>query len=200
LTSILECAHVIPLDRNGSRDQPLFQRFFELLQKGNWCHIYIEGRVWQNWRFKPNEVHLGPIKSGVGKLIAHAYPNDPVVLPMYHKGMDQLLPEKILGNADQERGLPADTVMKFPSSGNDIHLYVGKPLTFHEKIQRFDEQHPGLLKKSWFSTPETTSLYREIARDIEIELIALEYEAYGRTKPADPFFLSKRSNIHNESK
>lgn len=189
---MLQLGQVIPLDRNGSRDQPLFQRFFEVIQNGNWGHIYIEGRVWQNWRFKKEEIHLGPIKTGVGKLIAHAYPNDPIVLPFFHTGMDKILPERILNETDQQVGLPSKPAVKIPQMGNDIYLYVGKPMNFHEKLKQFDEQHPGLLKKTWYSTKETTNLYREIALDIEQEMISLEYEAYGRTSPARPFFLSQR--------
>jgi hypothetical protein len=164
-----------------------------LIANGNWGHIYIEGRVWQNWRFKDDEIHMGPIKTGVGKLIAHAYPNDPVVLPIFHTGMDKVVPEKILNDTDQMLGLPSKPAVKFPQGGNNIHVYVGKPLNFHEKIMKFDQKYPGLLKKSWYSTKETNDLYREIAFEIENEMRSLEYEAYHRTSPAKPLFLSQRS-------
>ena len=75
----------------------MLQRFHEKLKGGSWCHLYSEGRVIQNWRFSdPDLPVLGPFKHGVGKIIAHSYPNVPIVLPMYHKGMDQVIPEKVL--------------------------------------------------------------------------------------------------------
>lgn len=196
LTSVLEICHVLPIDRKGSRDQPLFQRFFELIQTGHWGHIYLEGRVWQNWRFMKDEVHLGPIKTGIGKLIAHAYPNDPIVLPFFHRGMDGILPEIVLNEADQRLGLPSKPSVRFPRAGNSIHVYVGKPISFHEKLKKFEEDHPGLLSKSWYTTKETNDLYREISFEVENQMIELEHEAYNRSSPARKSFLSIRKHFH----
>ena len=64
MTRILGGGNVIPLDRSGSIDQPLFKRFHEKLVSGSWCHIFAEGKVRQSWRFEDHEPHLGDFKVG----------------------------------------------------------------------------------------------------------------------------------------
>lgn len=170
----------MPLDRKGSIDQPLLLRFQEKLQSGEWCHIFPEGRVWQNWRFTENEAHIGKFKAGVGKLIAHSYPNDPVVLPLYHHGMDTIIPEKILSSTEGDK--PSVPRTFTPQSGNQIEVFIGEPMNFHDKIQQFDSQYPGELK-DWRTTLPKIKLYREITEDICQQVLQLEAKAYRRQQP-----------------
>lgn len=178
LTAILRAGNVLPLDRNASRDQPMFQRFFEKLRHGSWCHIYAEGRVWQSWRFAKNQIRLGPLKTGVGKLIAHAYPNDPTVIPMYHSGMDGVIPEQVLDEEGKRLKKTSKPQSIVPRGGNHIQVYFGTPLRFHDLLKKFEDTYPGLLKRSWYSTKETTALYRQITKAIEASLVQLEREAF----------------------
>jgi monolysocardiolipin acyltransferase len=85
--------HTIPLNREGSIDQLPFQYFYSKLDSGSWCHIFPEGGIRQRWRYvEDREPVLGKFKIGVGKLIAHCSVC-PIVVPMYHKGMDAVSPE-----------------------------------------------------------------------------------------------------------
>lgn len=45
LQRLLGGGNVMPLDRTGSIEQPLFKAFQEKLADGSWCHIYPEGKV-----------------------------------------------------------------------------------------------------------------------------------------------------------
>lgn len=47
IQKILGAGNGLPLDRSGSLEQAMFQRFQEKLDQGSWCHIFPEGRVWQ---------------------------------------------------------------------------------------------------------------------------------------------------------
>ena len=153
-------------------------RFFEKLQQGQWCHVFPEGRVWQNWRFEKNEPILGPFKIGVGKLIAHCTTN-PVIIPIYHKGMDSVVPEKRPAGdkLKTKRAMPPKSIL--PRIGNNIEVWVGTPFNLTEKVNTFNAQYPGMLS-SWQSTPETIGLYTELTNDVREKMIELEAEAWER--------------------
>jgi 1-acyl-sn-glycerol-3-phosphate acyltransferase len=170
----------MPLDRTGSIDQPLLYRFWEKVVDGNWCHIFPEGRVWQNWRFdSQKEAVLGKFKAGVGKIIAHSYPNDPIVLPMYHKGMSNVVPEKILSAEERAKKIASKPASILPKTGNNIEVYFGKPMKFHDKLKEFDQKYPGELQ-NWKTTLPKIQLYRYITEEIRQEVLKLESQAYGR--------------------
>lgn len=170
--------NVIPLDRAGSIDQPLLHRFLDKVKNGKWGHIYPEGRVWQNWRFSgDNEPNLGKFKAGVGKVIAHSYPNDPIVVPVFLAGFDGVIPEKILNRTD--RLTPSSPRTVFPQGGNHIRILVGNPVSFREKIRAFEKEYPAELQ-SWKTTRPKIALYREITEELRQNMLELEKEAYGR--------------------
>ena len=144
MQKVLGGGNVIPLDRSGSLEQPLFKLFQEKLGNGSWCHIFAEGKVRQNWRFNvENEPVLGDFKFGVGKLIAHCEVS-PIVIPIYHRGMDGVIPEKVLNDKKSKRASTPISVV--PRRGNEISLYVGEPLDFTEKIKEFKALHPGEIE------------------------------------------------------
>ena len=73
--------NVMPLDRSGSLEQPMFKRFNEKLAAGKWCHLFAEGKIFQKWRFGVDEPQLGAFKYGIGKLIAHMPEGvDPIIV------------------------------------------------------------------------------------------------------------------------
>ena len=171
----------MPLDRKGLLDQPLFRLFHQKLVTGAWCHIFPEGRIWQNWRFNEStEAILGPFKHGVGKLIAHSYPNIPVVIPMYHKGMSNIIPEKRLPHAKKSQ--PSVPQSLIPVTKQKIEYYVGEPIDFTDKVEKFHKEYPGLLSQ-WRSSWPTLQLYKEITEEIRLKVLELEAEAYGRKEP-----------------
>ena len=186
LQRLIALGNCMPLDRTGSWLQPLFERFYDKLVGGSWCHIFPEGRVFQNWRFAAGEQRLGPFKPGVGKLVAHCPPGkEPIVLPLYHTGMDSIVPEVVLSHQERmskkrlDRPAASKPVSLKPNTGCDIRYFVGKPLDFTEKVRLFREEHPGVLD-SWNTTTwASLRLYREISNDIRQAVLELEREAWG---------------------
>eukprot|EP01038_Epipyxis_sp_PR26KG_P004104 gene4104-5854_t len=176
LQSVLGAGNVLPLDRSGSLEQPMFLRFFEKLNAGKWCHIFCEGKIIQNWRFEENERKLGPFKAGVGKLIAHCK-QSPIIVPMYHKNMDTVFPEKVLSTKKKNR--PSTPISPIPRGGNHVQVFVGEPFSVAEIVERFKLQHPEALN-SWRSTSESLSLYAEITEVIRQKILLLEEEAWGK--------------------
>lgn len=176
ITSILGAGNVVPLDRSGAIDQPLLQAFFNLLDRGQWCHVFAEGKVRQNWRFEAHEPKLGEFKLGVGKLIAHCRVT-PIVIPIYHKGMDDVLPEII--PADRKTKKASKPVSFLPRTGRTVEMYFGNPIDFTDKIARFRQQHPGALDM-WRTSSETLALYGEITEEVRQKVLLLEAEANGR--------------------
>ena len=87
----------------------------------------------QSWRFEEDEPHLGDFKFGVGKLIAHCE-RSPLVVPIYHRGMDQIIPEKIL--KDKKTKKPSTPISAIPRAGKEIKLFVGESLDFTEKVTK----------------------------------------------------------------
>jgi monolysocardiolipin acyltransferase len=207
LTAIFAAGNVLPLDRTGSMEQPMFRIFQQKLASGAWCHIFPEGRVWQNWRFQDragavlDEPVLGEFKLGVGKLVAHSWPNVPLVLPMYHKGMSGVIPEKVI-SSQQMPAKTGDSAMHkcskkrrkhrssvpqslFPRGGNTIHCYFGEPLDFTAQVATFECSHPGELAH-WNTTLDKLALYERITMQIRAAVLQLEAEAYNRTLPINP--------------
>lgn len=116
----------------------------------------------------------------MGKLIAHSYPNIPLVIPLYHKGMEGVIPEIVLNVTDSR---PSKPVSIIPRTGNTIDVYVGRPINFQDKVRQFDALHPGELKL-WKTTLAKIKLYREITDDIRREVLKLEAIAYNRDPSA----------------
>lgn len=182
LQPMFGAGNVMPLNRTGSWEQPLFQRFHEKLVGGSWCHVFPEGRVWQNWRFQGKEARLGPFKPGVGKLIAHCpQGKDPIVIPMFHTGMDRVVPEVVLEAAAavsaRRKKKPSKPQSYVPRTGNRIRYYVGQPMDFSAKIAAFRKKYPGKLDAWNGVSEESVHLYFEITQDIREKVLELEAEA-----------------------
>ena len=71
---------------------------------------------------------MGKFKFGVGKLVAHSK-QSPLVVPVYHRGMDEIVPEKVLtGKARLKKpSFPPTVVHKM---GKKVEMYVGDALDF----------------------------------------------------------------------
>ena len=98
----------------------------------------------QGWRFEENEPRLGEFKFGVGKLIAHC-DISPIVVPIYHRGMDDVIPEKILKDKKTKR--PSTPISPIPRIGQEIQLIVGESLDFTEKVKIKNQLKLALLCK-----------------------------------------------------
>lgn len=75
---------VLPVERGAGIEQPLLADVVRKLSRGDWVHMFPEGR-----RYPAGT--LGPMRSGVGRLIAEAEVT-PLVVPFYHVGMHDIQP------------------------------------------------------------------------------------------------------------
>ena len=76
----------IPVVRRDGVYQPAIDFAVNILNQGHWLHLYPEGRV----NLTKDEMRL---KWGVGRLVAECK-KVPIVIPIYHVGMDSILPNK----------------------------------------------------------------------------------------------------------
>lgn len=66
--------------------QPAIDLCIQKLKLGDWVHVFPEGKV-------NMEKEYLRLKWGVGRIIYETYPiNMPLIIPMWHEGMDDLLP------------------------------------------------------------------------------------------------------------
>ena len=98
----------IPITRGASIYQKGLAALQDRVNEGQWAHVFSEARTWQEggtpqrdssgrWcspggRCGPPHTSLGPLKWGVGKLIANAS-REPIVLPLFHMGMADVAPQ-----------------------------------------------------------------------------------------------------------
>lgn len=114
------------------------------MELGKWIHIFPEGRV-------NVSKELIRLKWGVGRLIYES-PIAPIVIPMYHVGMDDVLPNQ------------------YPymlRSGKKVTLNYGKPIDFHDMVSD--------LKKKRASPEEARQTITDKIQD-ELSMLKSETE------------------------
>jgi len=79
---------LLPIVRGEGLYQPGFDQAQSVVERGDWMHIFPEGRC-----INSNDNSLGPLRWGVGKLVGDAFLKgmDPIVIPVVHNGMQSLL-------------------------------------------------------------------------------------------------------------
>ncbi|XP_076764607.1 tafazzin, phospholipid-lysophospholipid transacylase isoform X2 [Xylocopa sonorina] len=102
----------IPVIRGAGVYQEAMDFSIEKLAAGDWVHVFPEGKVNM---FKEN-IRL---KWGVGRLIMES-PVTPVVIPIYHLGMDQILPNE------------PPYLLRFCKK---VTMNYGEPIDFSETVQ-----------------------------------------------------------------
>ena len=113
-------------------------------KKKEWCHIMVEGRILQPWRFDPaGRPRLGRLRHGAAKLIACSPPATTVVIPIFHDGLAQILPETPPPDATvivrTESGeIPQNKAGKteswFPRCGKRCDIFVGHTIDFTDIV------------------------------------------------------------------
>lgn len=107
-----------------------------------WCHLMVEGRILQPWRFDPyDRPRLGRLRNGAAKLIACSPPPKTIILPIYHDGMHQILPETPPSNVtvrSESGAIPENkggkTERWLPHIGNRVDVFVGDPIDFTDLV------------------------------------------------------------------
>ena len=135
----------VPIERGGGINQAVLKAMAERVSRGDWLHIFPEGRV-----SKDNE--LGKLKWGLGKMLCDVEAmggSPPVVLPFWHSGMERVKPY----------GVP----MLYPF--NHVHITVGEPMDFSDLVGKCskcktDKQREDLFKMMMTRVEEGMSATR----------------------------------------
>ncbi|KAF8067215.1 N-acylphosphatidylethanolamine synthase [Scenedesmus sp. PABB004] len=86
LVPFFRAAKVLPVERGAGMFQAGLAAAEERLRAGDWVHIFPEGT-------RSRDGALGPVRKGVGRLVAACGDADPLVLPFVHSGMEEVLPK-----------------------------------------------------------------------------------------------------------
>ncbi len=109
----------LAIDRGEGLAQPIMLTTAALLRRGDWVHVFPEGRV--NYTGT-----LGPLRWGVGKLLCDTVANGqpaPLVLPWYHSGMGDVMPKG----------------SRVPRVGHTVTVTVGEPLHLDHLLCRCND-------------------------------------------------------------
>ncbi|KAA8494782.1 N-acylphosphatidylethanolamine synthase [Porphyridium purpureum] len=174
---------VLPVVRFGGLQQPELDQLAALIQRGEWVHVYPEGRVVQMPRIER-------MRRGIGKVITRSYflsGKAPVVLPIYQDGMERVMPQDPITNK---------CVSMVPSTGHEIFVLVGDPIHMQDLL----DEHCACLNQQSIScdAPECVALYDAICARIGLALRLLRYQLRlkvqhnlnGRSPYGDPYEVS----------
>ncbi|CAG2192183.1 TAZ [Mytilus edulis] len=134
---------VVPIIRGDGVYQRSMDFIIEKINNGDWTHIFPEGRVNIDKSFIR-------FKWGVGRLVAEAK-KIPIVLPMYHVGMDDILP---------------NNKPYVPRIRKKVTLLIGQPMEFTEDVE---------LMRHMKKTP--TEIRKYITDKIQDEIYKLKEKA-----------------------
>ncbi|GJQ14046.1 hypothetical protein GpartN1_g5837.t1 [Galdieria partita] len=155
---------VLPIRRGCGLNQKEIYTAIGMLQKGDWVHVFPEGKVCQK--------SLGLIRRGVGKMIAVAKERlgfAPIIVPIYHEGMENVMPQRKETN---------ELVSILPFSGYDVYVLVGDPIGVEDILEKYKNilSSPGEGPKTIEDTPERIKMYEEICDRIAFTLSSLRQE------------------------
>lgn len=171
---------LMPIRRGEGIYQIEMDDFINRVRGGNWVQIYPEGRTYQNGpysdraadgcyytpsgRKSPPNRNLGPLKWGVGRLIAECEVT-PIILPFYQLGFEYIQPQV------------EDRVCKqtLPVGGNHTTVVYGEPIHVDDLLSHYRP----LIEKE--DDPEKKKqlqlqLYKAITDRIDQKLEILEKE------------------------
>ena len=177
----LRLGKAMPICRRGGLQQPFLRVAAEKLNVGDWVHIFPEGRVRQRG--------MGYSKRGIGKLLAMTYEAKqglPVILPVYHQGIENVMPQKVDSNQLES---------SLPRIGHDVYVMTGKPIHVNHIVDRL---MPDCLAAGGTinDPPACIQLYEELADFIGISMRLLRAELREKVRKeqnvdlGDPFELS----------
>eukprot|EP00871_Galdieria_phlegrea_P004234 jgi/Galph1/4811/GphlegSOOS_G3471.1 len=155
---------VLPIRRGCGLQQKEIYRAIGMLQRGDWVHVFPEGKVCQRG--------IGLIRRGVGKMIAVATERlgfTPLILPIYHEGMENVMPQSRETN---------ELWSKLPSCGKDIYIMVGDPVGVDDILEKYKNVllSPEESQRIVEDSPERIKMYEEICDRIAITFLKLRQE------------------------
>lgn len=141
VSKLLSWGKVIPVERGKGIHQPAMDHAVELLEDGDWINVFPEGK-----RTRTGKLNT-PLRAGVGRLVADPRV-PPVVVPVIHRGIDQVLPR-----------------------GSWVPLTQGKPMTIHVG----EPMHFGPMVASLRTQGRSEEhVYEAVTAEIEHAMVQLE--------------------------
>lgn len=154
MASLFGAGKILPIHRGGGVHQSGLLPFARRLQAGEWCHIFPEGRTWQEvgdpmrhpesglWQSPSGRSpgaafgsKLGPLKWGVGRIILECE-RTPMVVPFYHVGMCPVMPHKPNN----------DLATAWPGVGHKVHVKVGEPVELEDLVHEYRAK---VCRRAW---------------------------------------------------
>lgn len=168
---------VLPVERGAGFNQWTWRSTSNKLNRGDWVHIFPEGRVYQQnafdvkkgWsqpsgRRAPKGRELGPLKWGVGKLIADTKVM-PIVLPFFHWGMENIVPH------DSNNKV----VSPIPALGQSLGVIVGEPMKFDDLLREHEEETEQIKLGNYSClSRDTQTIYKVKLPQNNIKLLTVE--------------------------
>lgn len=114
LGQFFKSGKTLPIERGAGLHQPVMQVVAKSVARGDWVHVFPEGKVHYNEK-------LGPLKWGVGKLFCDAFllsGRMPMVVPFHHVGMSKVLPKG----------------SRVPRMGHHVKVRVGDPIDLSDVV------------------------------------------------------------------
>lgn len=164
---VLRLGKALPIERRGGIKQSFLRTAGEKLRRGDWVHIFPEGRV--------RQMGMGYSKRGTGKLLAMAYETNgrlPLIIPMYHEGIEKVMPQKPDSNQLQSM---------IPRRGQKLFVVVGDPVDVRHI---FDRLMPDCQAAGGTARDEAPCLrlYEQVADFMGVVMRLLRAEARQRIR------------------
>jgi 1-acyl-sn-glycerol-3-phosphate acyltransferase len=151
IASYFSLGKAVPVQRGGGLHQKGVAELQFALNRGEWLHIFPEGRTWQEggsplrdhegrWcsasgRCSEPFARVGPLKWGVGKFLANSRIL-PIVIPYYHMGMQPIVPQDSRNKVAHKDG--AIGLLKHVlSTPADITVKFGEPVYYKDIIEDY---------------------------------------------------------------
>lgn len=171
VSSVLRLGKALPIQRFGGVNQKFVDDVADKLAHNGWVHIFPEGRVRQKG--------MGYFKRGIGRILTltleknnHDLTRLPMILPMYHEGMELIMPHK-KGTNELESSTP--------KTGKTAYVYVGEPIDISHVFRQLMPacQATGGTQSD---SPECMRLYDEVADVLAVVMRLVRAEARQRVK------------------
>lgn len=165
---------VMPIRRGGGLQQEELFSAARKLARGEWLHVYPEGKVSQRF--------IALMRHGVGKMVAlasewregDADAPHPIVVPIYHEGMETVMPQ------DDETN---ELLSMVPRIRRDVYMMVGEPIMVADIIARYrSEPESAATTPDGVDTVERVMMFEEICDRIAEAIAELRDELRARVK------------------
>lgn len=177
----LRLGKALPIQRLGGVGQEFLKTAGEKLLNGRWVHIFPEGRV--------RQIGMGYAKRGVGKLLAmyyEAHKGLPLILPIYHEGIEHVMPQDKGSNRLSS---------PIPKAGKRMFIMTGEPVDFGHIFHRL---MPACIEEGGTAgdPPACLRLYEEVADSMAMTTRLLRAELRKKVRNegladlGDPYELS----------